>query len=192
MAKGQVCPVGPEPDRRLDAEINVFPKPMKLAKKTISWTSRPALATAVLAILSVWSARAADYPTTILADNPRAYFRLEETSGTTAVDSSSTGSFPGTYVTSGAFPILGQPGIKTNSISLSSGQAASVTAGYYPELNQPGPFSFEIWARPVSVPTGGNYRCPIGNSPAFGTATQSGWYIYQTSFSIMVFLCNFQ
>ena len=55
-----------------------------------------------------------------------------------------------------------------------------MSVGYYPELNQPGPFSFEIWARPVSVPTGGNYRCPIGNSPAFGTATQSGWYVYQT------------
>ena len=130
-----------------------------------------------------WASRSerGNYPTTILADNPAAYYRLEETSGTTAVDSSASGLFPGTYITSGSYPILGQPGIDTNSITLSSSQAPDyVSIGYYPELNQPGPFSFEVWARPVSIPTGGAYRCPIGNSPAFGTATQSGWYVYQT------------
>src|SRR6185295_5155736 len=104
---------------------------MKLNKRNTLCTIN-ALVIAASALSNVRQASAADYPTTILSDNPVAYFRLEETSGTTAADSSSTGNFPGTYVTSGAFPILGQPGIKTNSISLSSGQTASVTVGYYP------------------------------------------------------------
>jgi len=153
---------------------------MKLKMKLTAWNSKLPLFAAAL-ILSGIGAGAADYPTTILADNPLAYFRLEETSGTVAADSSASGAFPGNYVTSGSYPILGQPGIDTNSVSVSSSQGPDyVTVGYYPELNQPGPFSFEVWARPVSVPTGGNYRCPIGNSPAFGTVTASGWYVYQT------------
>lgn len=127
------------------------------------------------------AANAVDYSATILADHPLAYYRLEEASGPIAVDSSASGAFPGIYTTSDAFPILGWPGIDTNAVALSAAQGGNfVSIGYYPELNQPGPFSFEIWARPISTPTGGNYRCPIGNSPAFGTATQSGWYVYQT------------
>src|SRR5208283_1406991 len=99
------------------------------------------------------SAKAADYPTTILADNPIAYYRLEETTGTTAFDSSASGQFPGTYnsSTDGLYPILGEPGIDTNSILLSAADPSSVTAGYYSEFNQQAPFSFEIWARPTST-----------------------------------------
>jgi len=151
--------------------------------KTKNMTGRRfslAVLTPALCLMAASAARA-DYFSTITNDNPVAYFRLEETNGTVAADSSASGAFPGTYITSGSYPILGQPGIGTNSISLSASQAPDyVTVGYYPALNQPGPFSFEIWARPVSRPSGGVYRCPIGNSPAFGTATQSGWYVYQT------------
>ena len=136
---------------------------------------------AALVLTGIRTAVAADYPTTILADNPTAYYRLEETSGTIAADSSASHAFPGNYITSGEFPFLGWPGIDTNGIAESASQSPDyLSVGYYDALNQPGPFSFEVWARPVSVPTGGNYRCPIGNSPAFGTATQSGWYVYQT------------
>jgi len=137
--------------------------------------------TAASLIFACSKTDAADYKSTILADQPIAYYRLEETNGTTASDSSASGAFPGTYIANGTFPILGWPGIETNAIALSSSQGGNyVQIGYYPELNQPGPFSFEIWARPISVPVNGNYRCPIGNSPGYGTATQSGWYVYQT------------
>jgi len=134
---------------------------------------------AALVIQCGWIARA-DYPATILADGPLVYYRLGETSGSVASDSSSTGSFPGAYVAAGAFPTLGQPGITTNSITLSSGQPGVVTVGYYPELNQQAQFSFEIWARPTSVPSGGDYRCPVGNFSGWAVAVPSGWYIYQT------------
>ena len=109
------------------------------------WKSKLLPFAAVLILAGVRTVNALDYPTTILADNPLAYYRLEETSGSTAVDSSSSGAFSGTYNFSGGYPILGPSGITTNSIGVSSAQSASVTAGYYPELNQQAPFSYEIW-----------------------------------------------
>ena len=140
------------------------------------------VASALIWLMSIRLASALDYPSTVLADHPLAYYRLEETSGYVAADSSASGAFPADYIVNGAFPFLGWPGIDTNAIAVSSslGFANYVSAGYYPEFNQPGPFSFEVWARPVSFPTGGDYRCPIGNSAAYSTATQSGWYVYQT------------
>ncbi len=133
----------------------------------------------VLILTGINVASAADYPSTILADNPLAYYRLEETSGSVAADSSATHAFPGAYNFVGGYPLLEQLGITTNSISLSSTQPAYVTAGYYSQLNQQAPFSFEIWARPVST-SASDYRCPIGNFSGWNTPTQSGWYFYQT------------
>src|SRR5665213_16058 len=153
---------------------------MKSFKKLTTWKKKlPFVALPVVS--GIRTAGATDYPSTILADHPLAYYRLEETSGSTAVDSSASGAFPGDYISNGQFPFLGWPAIDTNGIAVSASQSPDyVAVGYYSQLNQPGPFSFEIWARPISIPTSGNYRCPIGNSPAFGTATQSGWYVYQT------------
>ncbi|HEV2693967.1 MAG TPA: LamG-like jellyroll fold domain-containing protein [Verrucomicrobiae bacterium] len=134
-------------------------------------------------LLGIRAAGAADYPTTILADHPLAYYRLEETSGFTAADSSASGLYPASYIFSpdSIYPVLGGLGITTNSITLSASDTPDYVAlDYNADFNQPGPFSFEVWARPASFPTGGNYRCPIGNSPAYGTMTQSGWYVYQT------------
>ncbi|MCX6921629.1 MAG: hypothetical protein NT154_00185, partial [Verrucomicrobia bacterium] len=144
---------------------------------------RPALPLlAAIILFGLPAANAATYPDTVKADNPIAYYRLEETSGATAADSSASGLYPGTYNDGGAYPQLGQPGIDTNSISLSAAVAGFVTAGYYADLNPQGPFSFEVWARPTSTPTAGNYRCPIGNFGGWGTGGGSGtgWYVYQT------------
>lgn len=152
---------------------------MKLTSKLTLWKKQLLPFAAVWVLASVRLAGAVDYPSTILADHPIAYYRLEETADTTAADSSASGLFPGTYNVNGAYPLLGQPGIDTNSISLSAANSSSVTAGYYPEFNQPAPFSFEIWARPAST-SATDYRCPIGNFSGWATATQSGWYVYQT------------
>jgi Concanavalin A-like lectin/glucanases superfamily len=155
---------------------------MKSTRKISMWKKNLLPFAAVLALVGVRTASAVDYPTTILADNPLGYYRLEETSGIIAADSSASHAFPGNYVTSGGFPFLGWPGIDTNGIAVSASQFPNfdyVSVGYYPEFNAPGPFSFEVWARPISTsPT--DYRCPIGNSAAYSTATQSGWYVYQT------------
>jgi len=154
---------------------------MKLKRKLPARFYKMLPCAASLILLLTRPASALDYPSTILADNPLAYYRFEETNGSVAADSSASAAFPGTYVANGSYPLLGQPGIDSNSIALSASTGNNyVTVAYNSALNQPGPFSFEVWARPISSPTGGAYRCPIGNSPAFGTATQSGWYVYQT------------
>ncbi|HEV2210025.1 MAG TPA: hypothetical protein VG167_14685 [Verrucomicrobiae bacterium] len=76
--------------------------------------------------LSVAEAAAADYPTTILGDNPSAYYRLEETSGTVAADASVNG-VPATYTYNSAMtdPQLGLPGIDINSILFNGGGYSS-------------------------------------------------------------------
>ncbi len=161
---------------------------MKSQKKITQWKKQLLPFVAALVLSGVRTVGAADYPTTILADHPIAYYRLEETSGTTAVDSSASGAFPGVYNVNGSYPLLGQPGIDTNSIVLSVAQPASVTAGYYDAMNQQAPFSFEIWAKPISTDPV-NYRCPIGNFSGWGTATQSGWYVYQVPGAPTAFAC---
>jgi hypothetical protein len=138
-------------------------------------TTLPLLA--VILLFGVPAAKAATYSDTVKADNPIAYYRLEETSGTTAADSSASGAYPATYNVNGAYPQQGEPGIDINSVSLQAGMPSSVTAGYYPDLNPAGPFSFEVWVRPTST-SATDYRCPIGNFGGWGFP--SGWYLYQT------------
>ena len=59
-----------------------------------------------LAMAVVGTARAADYPTTILADKPSAYYRFEELPGsTTAADSSGNGVTATTNTTTLAFTV---------------------------------------------------------------------------------------
>jgi hypothetical protein len=160
---------------------------MKTRKVTTCSLLRRFSASAAALVISLGaaqsaSAQATNYPATILADHPIAYYQLEELPGATvAADSSASGLFPGAYNFSvdTLYPQLGVAGIDTNSILLSGADPSSVTAGYYPEFNQQAPFSFEIWARPLSI-SATDYRCPIGNFSGWGTATQSGWYVYQT------------
>src|ERR1035441_2934541 len=161
---------------------------MKLLGKKHLQTLAMLPASAAFMLLGMSAAHAA-YPDVILADKPIAYYRLEEAAGSsTAVDSSASGAFPGVYNVSGSFPLLGQAGIDPTSVALSVAQPSAVTAGYYDELNQQAPFSFEIWAKPISTDPA-NYRCPIGNFSGWGTATQSGWYIYQVAGSPTAFAC---
>src|SRR5262245_23731125 len=83
-----------------------------------------------LALWTAFETRAA-YPDLILSNNPVAYYRLEELPGATvALDSSASG-FNGSY----AFhmdaegqpdsPLLGKPGISTNSILFKTFAGAS-------------------------------------------------------------------
>ena len=154
---------------------------MKLLGKNHIQTLALLPAAAAFLLLGLSAAQAA-YPDVILGDNPVCFLRLNESQGaSTAVDSSASGLYPGDYVNSldNLYPMLQQPGIDSNSITVNYQDPGSVTVGYYDALNQPGPFSFEIWARPISFDPA-NYRCPVGNFSGWGTAVQSGWYIYQS------------
>lgn len=93
----------------------------------------------------------AGYREDVLDDEPVAYWRLGESSGTTAVDSSGSG-FAGTY----ANVSLGEPGaLDTDDDTSASfnGSSASVTVGDQSELDFGGnaAFSVELWVKPRTV-----------------------------------------
>src|SRR5215472_15281421 len=95
---------------------------MKTSRTSFACRNQVPLIAALIAA-SIRSASAADYPTTILADHPVAYYRLEEPNGSTTASDSSGNAFDGfvTYVTQSdgitVYPKLGVPGIFTNAAS---------------------------------------------------------------------------
>jgi hypothetical protein len=133
--------------------------------------------------LSVAQAAAADYPTTILGDHPSAYYRLEETSGTVAADSSVNG-IPATYTYNSAMtdPQLGLPGIDINSILFNGGgfssdvgfvdiPASSLITPVGDFGTNGGAFSAEVWVQPTSQPA--TYSVPLEMAQY-----PNGWNIY--------------
>jgi hypothetical protein len=88
------------------------------------------------------------YDQEVMMDAPLAFWRFDETTGTTALDSSGNG-HDGMYV--GGF-LLGQPGAITGdpgkSVSF-DGMTAWMTAGNVLELAGATPCSFEAWIEPV-------------------------------------------
>ncbi len=152
---------------------------------------------AVLILSGVSSATAADYPTTILADHPVAYWRLEEASGSATVADSTTNANTGfvTYATQGdgvtVYPQLGVPAIFTNGAAFAIGNNGAqgnigVTANSIinptPDGQTGGPFSAEFWAMATTQP--GNYSVPLGDSSDFNQPApfngSAGWNFYQT------------
>jgi len=146
--------------------------------------SRPAspwLAAVVLS--SLHAANAATYPDTVLADNPVAYYRLEETSGTVAADSS-VNNTSASYVYNSALndPQLGLPGIDTNSILFNGGgfssdvgyvaiPASSLITPLAPDNVHGAPFSTELWVQPTAQPATFSVPIEMAQYP-------NGWNIY--------------
>ena len=130
------------------------------------------------------SAQTANYPATILSNKPVAYYQLQELPGaTTAIDSTANGlNASYTFDTSGGTPVLGFPGIDTNSIAF----LGNLPDGYgyidipYNVLLAPvaddgsngAPFSIECWAEAYSGNVGtGLYLSIMG---MFGRIWQWG------------------
>ena len=155
---------------------------------------------AAFAFLVVAAAKAA-YPDLIMADHPTVYYRLEETSGTTAFDSSTNGLNASYVVDSGPdgnFPELGLPGIDTNSVFFKYYTDSSMTVHFgdidipYSALLNPAAadgtgnaFSAEIWLQPTVQPGGGpnDYRVPFSEFGGYGSGiygNASGWNFYQS------------
>jgi glucose/arabinose dehydrogenase len=119
------------------------------------------------------SATPIPYATSVLADNPAAYWRLGESSGTTAADSSSNG-LAGTYT--GA-PTLGVPGglVGDSNIAVGfNGSSQYVQAPYASTLNA-SQVTVEAWA----YLTGGQgtYRSVISSRDWDGS-TAKGYILY--------------
>jgi hypothetical protein len=172
--------------------------PMKPTRTSIERTKQTLPFAAALVLLSLLPAQATDYPSTILADHPVAYYRLEETSGSPTVDDSSGNSFTGflTYITQGdgvtVFPQLGIPGLFTNSAlfapSTGSGQGhidVPVNSTMNPTTADGitgAVFSAECWLMANTQPSG--FETPLDDSSPFEGAdpykNSAGWNFYQT------------
>jgi hypothetical protein len=142
---------------------------------------------AALLFLALSGVKAADYPTTILKDNPSAYYRFEETSGSIANDSS-TNDISATIAENGedTSPLLGLPGIDTNSFyfagagpggSSDFGEVAIPNSAYIMPLatngTSSGAFSAELWVQPTAQNS--TYEVPLEVA-----AYPNGWNFYVT------------
>jgi hypothetical protein len=154
----------------------------------LSALALPCLAASVILLAAVPS-RATDYPSTILADHPSAYYRFEETSGTAANDSS-TNDVPATIHPNGELtsPVMGAAGIDTNSFDfIVPGPGGESDFGYvdipYSTLISPlaadgtnsGPFSAELWVNAAGYPQ--NWSVPIVQGLNNGVVAD-GWNVY--------------
>ena len=103
------------------------------------------------------------YSRVVMADNPVAFWRLDETSGTTALDTA--GSFDGAYSYVGsdltyAYP-SGIPHDTDTAVHVTN--TAIVTIPYALEINPvSGPWSYEFWIQPTSLDPG-NFHTPISS-----------------------------
>jgi hypothetical protein len=106
------------------------------------------------------------YSKAVMADNPSAYWRLDESSGTNMIDYA--GELDGGY--SGAFA-LGAPGITSDTaLSLTGGLGA---VPYSSVLNPASAFTVEFWARPTAAAT----YVPISSQLRSG-ASRFGYILY--------------
>lgn len=136
----------------------------------------------------------------ILADNPVAYYRLEELPGATTAVDSSTNAFDGAYNynldPSGMpdYPQLGLPGIDTNSVFFRTYRDVGnvlrfgdIRVPYNSTINPAidvtngAPFSAECWAQPTIQPD--DYKVVMASFGPYGSgiyANASGWNFYQS------------
>jgi len=120
------------------------------------------------------------YRSAVAADNPVAYWRLDETGGATATDLQSA--HHGSYVSS---PALGQPGAIENDPDPGvgfNGSSQYVSVPYSPALNT-AIFSAEAWAHP----TGGSgaYRGVLASR-----SYPQGWVLYASASNVWEFWLN--
>ena len=170
---------------------------MNSIDKIIPWNQKFLPLAAALAMFGTRVVSGADYPTTILMDNPVAYYRIEEAGGSGTVADSSGNSLIGyvDYATQSdgitVYPQLGLPGIDTNSAlfatSTGIGQGdidVPFDSTFNPTTNgtNGAPFSAEFWAQATKQPA--NYEVPLDNSSDFSQPipwnNSAGWNFYQT------------
>lgn len=117
------------------------------------------------------------YTSIVLADTPQAYYRLDETSGTNAADSSGN-SNAGTYTTSGL--TLAQPGCLLSDADTGTLFTSSVGRVQLPSValgNGWSGFSAECWIKPTTTgPANGSFYNLLwgGNN----NVAHTGWIIY--------------
>lgn len=133
------------------------------------------------------AAASSSYDTEVLADSPVGYWRLAETSGTTAADSSGN-ALNGTYVNS---PTLNQTGGLTGNAAVLFARASSqrVNLGTPAALNIIGQVTVECLYRPTSFPTGSVVHTLAGHG--YGTNTGYILNIYQSAGNVYLQIGSF-
>ncbi len=121
------------------------------------------------------------YGAIIAADNPVAYWRLDETNGDLAEDA--VGTFDGAYTpgNTGTITYDVPPGIPYSTdpaVTLASG--ATIQTPWAQELNPDTAWSVETWIQPSSLgANGGDYRVVLSSEYNSYPFAFDGWYIYQ-------------
>ena len=172
---------------------------MKSTKKLPMWKKQMLPFVAALVLSGVRTAGAADYSTTILGDNPVAYYELQEPNGSASVADSSVNDNSGTvnYFTQSdmvtVYPQLGVPGIDSNAVLFATSTGAGQgnidipwSAAVNPTLADGmtgAPFSAELWVQATLQP--GNFEVPLDDSCNFSQGApynnSAGWNFYQTA-----------
>jgi hypothetical protein len=173
---------------------------MKSSHLTNFLVLRAVSATVGALALFLGQAQAADYPTTVLNDNPVVYYRMEDANGSSMITDSSTNNYPGyvTYATQAdgitTYPQLGVAGVDTHSAlfatstGISQGHIDVPVAGTLinPTLadGQTGaPFTAELWVQATTGSTA-NFEVPLDDSQDFSQPppynNSAGWNFYQT------------
>jgi signal peptidase I len=124
---------------------------------------------------SALQAAASFYPyrTTVLADSPYLYWRLDETSGS-AVNDAGTGNRDGTRV--GAGFAWGQDGALTSEIRSKSLSVSSARVNANATVTAPTNFTIEAWVRTTS--TAGGRILGIGNATGSNWSTTTDRQLY--------------
>lgn len=115
-------------------------------------------------------AAASSYSTEVLADSPVGYWRLGESSGTNAADSSGNGN-NGTYENT---PTLAQTGAVTGDTAVLFARASSqrVALAQPAILRVTGQFTMECWYKPTTFPTGTDVHALIERGYNSGNGKQ--------------------
>ncbi|HYT59113.1 MAG TPA: LamG-like jellyroll fold domain-containing protein [Haliangiales bacterium] len=142
------------------------------------------LITAVVTLLAVSLARAADYQSAVLSDGPQAYYRFNEdtsrspinkNSGSLGAAGNATNDLPAGVVHPFPGAIAGD-GNRSEFFDFSTRTEIPWNAALNPPNNQP--FTVEAWFYPASDQTA-NGQCPINNRYAPSGADRQGWVFFQ-------------
>lgn len=112
----------------------------------------------------------------VLADNPTAYWRMNETSGTLMKDYA--GGLDGAYSTTatlGAAPLAALAPDPALRLTASGTPVSNASVPFSPVLNSTGPFSIELWAKPNA--SGDTARSVLSSQNR--NAGRSGYVLYQ-------------
>jgi hypothetical protein len=152
-------------------------------KKTNTATAAALLSAAVL-LGSSGIRTFADYPSTVLANGPTAYWRLSETSPAPAADAAvNSGSLgaaaTGYYVGTASHPVPGALAAGSDTAASYDATAGSVTAiPYLPAMNPRAAFTVEAWLNPGVQHPAGTLTCALSSGNF--ASPRSGWLIYQS------------